>query len=55
MGDAVTREELIAAAAELHDQEGCSCDRKYLMSCPRMASAILRAGSALRTGLGGGR
>ena len=46
MSAAVTREELIAAATALHDKEGCSCDRKYLMSCPNMANAILRSGPA---------
>jgi len=44
----MTRDELIAAATELHDQEGCSCDRRYLMSCPNMANAILRAGAAAK-------
>ena len=39
----LTREQRIAAATELHDREGCTCDRRYLMSCPRMAAAILRA------------
>ena len=29
----------------LHDEE-CSCDRKYLMSCPNMAAAIPRSGPA---------
>lgn len=48
MSAAMTREQLIAAATELHDREGCSCDRKYLMSCPRMASAVLRSGPAAR-------
>lgn len=48
MADALTREELIAAATVLHDREGCSCDRKYLMSCPNMASAILRSGPVAR-------
>lgn len=43
MGDALTREELIAAATVLHDEECRSCDRKYRMSCPNMASAVLRA------------
>lgn len=49
MPDALTREALIAAATELHDAEGCSCDRKYLMSCHRMANAILRSGPAATT------
>ncbi len=44
----MTRDELIAAATELHDQEGCSCDRKYLMCCPKLANAILRSGAAAR-------
>lgn len=48
MGDAPTREELIAAATVLHDEECRSCDRKYRMSCPNMAGAILRAGAAAR-------
>jgi hypothetical protein len=46
MSAAMTREALIAAATVLHDEEGCSCDRKYLMSCHRMANAILRSGPA---------
>lgn len=40
----MTRQELINKATELHDADGCSCDRRYLMSCPRMANAILQAG-----------
>lgn len=46
----VTRDELIAAATELHDQECRSCDRKYRMSCPNMANAVTRAGEAMRAG-----
>ena len=38
---APTREERIAAAKVRHDATGCGCDPKYLMSCPRMAQAIL--------------
>lgn len=37
-----SREEIIAAATRIHDDEGCNCDRKYLMSCTRLAAAILR-------------
>ncbi len=48
MPDALTREELIAAATVLHDEECRSCDRKYRMSCPNMARAILRAGPVAR-------
>lgn len=48
MPDALTREELIAAATVLHDEECRSCDRKYRMSCPNMANAILRSGPAAR-------
>jgi hypothetical protein len=44
----MTRDELIAAATELHDLEGCSCDRKYLMCCPNLVNAILRSGPAAR-------
>jgi hypothetical protein len=49
----LTREELIAAAAHLHDESGCQCDPKYLMSCPAMASAILQAGREIRERRGG--
>jgi len=35
-----TREAIIAVATAVHDQE-CGCDPRYLMSCPRMAAAIL--------------
>lgn len=38
----MTREELIAAATKVHDREGCGCEPKYLMSCPRLVNAILR-------------
>jgi hypothetical protein len=38
-----SREEIIAAAKVVHD-ERCSCDPPYLMSCPRMAAAILEQG-----------
>lgn len=48
MGDAPGREELIAAATVLHDEECGSCDRKYRMSCPNMANAVLRAGPVAR-------
>ncbi|MFI1197719.1 hypothetical protein ACH4T9_31285 [Micromonospora sp. NPDC020750] len=40
----MTRAELIAAATEIHNRDGCGCDPKYLTSCPRMAAAILQAG-----------
>lgn len=43
-----TREELIAVATHLHDDTGCQCDPKYLMSCQRMAAAILQAGQSIR-------
>lgn len=36
----MNREELIARAKPEHDKV-CSCDPKYLMSCPKMAAAIL--------------
>ncbi len=36
------REKLIAAATKIHDRKGCSCDRRYIMSCPRMAAAVLK-------------
>lgn len=38
-----TREQIIAAAKVLHDQH-CNCDPKYLMSCMKMAQAILAQG-----------
>lgn len=37
----MTREEIIAAAIVIHDDTGCRCDRKYLMSCAHMVTAIL--------------
>lgn len=37
----MTKEERIALAKVEHDK-ACSCDPKYLMSCPRMAAAILK-------------
>jgi hypothetical protein len=40
---APTRESLIERAKQQHDRE-CSCDPKYLMSCPRMVQAILGVG-----------
>jgi hypothetical protein len=43
-----TRDELVAAATEIHDREGCACDRRYLMSCTRLAAAVLRAGAEMR-------
>jgi len=38
-----TQETIIAAAKAEHDRE-CSCDPRYLMSCGKMAAAILRQG-----------
>jgi hypothetical protein len=46
--DKPTREELIEVATGLHDVTGCSCDRRYLMSCPNMANAVLQAGKVIR-------
>ena len=40
------RKQIIAAATKIHDDGGCHCDRKYLMSCTRMASAILSTAKA---------
>lgn len=42
MGD--VEEKLITAAKKLHDESGCDCDPKYIMSCSRMTNAILQAG-----------
>jgi len=44
----LTREELTEVAAGLHDETGCSCDPRYLMSCPSMANAVLQAGHVIR-------
>ena len=41
----MTREEIIDLAKEQHYRE-CDCDPKYLMSCPRMAQAILNTTKA---------
>lgn len=38
----MTREEIIQHARVAHDQE-CACGPRYLMSCGKMAAAILRA------------
>ena len=38
------REELIARATREHNKL-CSCDPRYLMSCPKMAAAILALAS----------
>jgi hypothetical protein len=38
------REEIIARAIHIHDEAGCGCDPKYIMSCPNMANAILQVG-----------
>jgi hypothetical protein len=46
--DGLTREGLIAVATHLHDEAGCSCDPRYLMSCPSMANAVLQAGRVIR-------
>lgn len=35
---------ILAEALKLHDAEGCTCDRRYIMSCPNMAQAILKQG-----------
>lgn len=40
----VTRDQLVAAATAAHDEQGCGCDRRYLMSCPKFAAAILSLG-----------
>jgi hypothetical protein len=40
-GRSAAKVELIRVAKQRHD-EVCTCDPKYLMSCPRMAQAILR-------------
>jgi hypothetical protein len=34
---------IIAAATQIHDAQ-CRCDPRYLMSCTKMAAAILRVG-----------
>jgi hypothetical protein len=39
-----SREEIIARARRVHDESGCSCDRRYIMSCPRMTAAVLAQG-----------
>lgn len=47
-----TREEILAAAKIEHDAAGCGCDPKYLMSCGRMAQAILAQGNPVRCSCG---
>jgi hypothetical protein len=44
----LTRGELIAVATHLHDESGCQCDPRYLMSCPVMANSVLQAGRVIR-------
>ncbi len=43
LGHAVTRDEIVVIAKAIHDEHGCRCDQKYIMSCARMASAVLEA------------
>ena len=38
------RNKLLAEGIRIHDEQGCSCDRKYIMSCPNLAAAILSLG-----------
>jgi hypothetical protein len=42
----LNREQLIEQAGKIHARE-CSCDPKYVMSCPNMANIILRFGGKL--------
>ncbi len=37
----MTREQLVFTATRLHDETGCICDRRYVLSCPKLAAAIL--------------
>jgi len=48
----LTRANIEALATRLHDEQYGQrhCDRKYLRSCPRYASAILDAGRRIREG-----
>lgn len=39
----MNRDEILRRAQTEHDQ-GCNCDPRYVMSCPRMAAAVLRCG-----------
>jgi hypothetical protein len=41
----MTREEIVAEATRRHNATGCRCDRRYIMSCPQMASAVLEMGT----------
>lgn len=41
------RDRLLRLARQTHDKV-CSCDPRYLMSCPRMAVAVLEAGRKKR-------
>jgi hypothetical protein len=41
----MTREEIVAEATRRHDATDCRCDRRYILSCPRMASAVLEMGT----------
>lgn len=38
----------IRQRAQIKHDRVCSCDAKYLMSCPRMATAILEVGAESR-------
>lgn len=37
----LTREQILAAAIAVHDEQGCGCERKYLMICQNLVAAIL--------------
>jgi hypothetical protein len=35
------RAAILAEATRIHDEQGCTCDRKYLLTCSRLQRAIL--------------
>lgn len=39
------RDIILEAALRKHDEDGCTCDRRYVMSCMRLAQAVLVVGS----------
>jgi hypothetical protein len=45
-GTQLNREQLLEQAEKIHARE-CSCDPRYIMSCPNMANIILRFGGKL--------
>lgn len=44
----LNRDNVLSAAQKIHDESGCQCDPRYIMSCARMGPAILEVGRRSR-------